>query len=147
MIIHLVSSTLMLAQLFTTLIYSITTLKNLRFQISPLLQAAITMLPMKTSLQSMADDSPRFKSTDTDFSPSVGSTNFDEVSLFTNAVRTLQWLLSLGYEDFGSNRIEIVVHDKVSNNALYQPDNSRPMIKKWVRVMVSYLPTCQLMLM
>ena len=78
---------------------------------------------------SMADDSPRFKSTDTDFSPSVGSTNFDEVSLFTNAVRTLEWLLSLGYEDFGSNRIEIVVHDKVSNNALYQPDNTRPMIK------------------
>lgn len=77
----------------------------------------------------MADGSARFKSTDTDFSPSVGSTNFDEVSLFTNAVRTLSWLESVGYEDFGSNRLTIVVHDSVSNNALYQPDNSNPLIK------------------
>ena len=77
----------------------------------------------------MADGSPRFKSTDTDFNPSIGSTNFDEISLFTNAVRTLDWLRSLGYNDFGSNRITLVVHDDLSNNALYQPDNSRPLIK------------------
>ena len=78
---------------------------------------------------SILDGSARFKSTDTSFAPTVGSTNFDEVSLFTNAVRTLDWLESIGYTTFGSNRITIVVHDTSENNALYQPDSTTPLIK------------------
>ena len=58
---------------------------------------------------------------------------FKEISLFTNANRALDWLESLGYQNFGTEPIRIVVHAQFPvstgdgttridiNNALYQP--------------------------
>ena len=76
-----------------------------------------------------ADGSSRFKSTDTAFTPTASTDHFDEISLFTNANITLNWLQSIGFNDFGSNRITIVAHDTSANNALYQPSSTQPLIK------------------
>jgi hypothetical protein len=58
------------------------------------------------------------------FDPASQLAQFHETSLFTNANRTLQWLQSMGYKNFGSRPIRIVAHAEFqgdTNNALYQP--------------------------
>jgi hypothetical protein len=52
------------------------------------------------------------------------SEGFEEVSLFTNANRALEWLETMGYKNFGTTPIRIQVHAEFqgdTNNALYQP--------------------------
>ncbi|HET9240987.1 MAG TPA: hypothetical protein VFO10_27220 [Oligoflexus sp.] len=49
---------------------------------------------------------------------------FEEISLFTNANRALEWLETMGYKNFGTVPIRIQVHAEFqgdTNNALYQP--------------------------
>jgi hypothetical protein len=52
------------------------------------------------------------------------SEGFEEISLFTNANRALEWLETMGYKNFGTTPIRIQVHAEFqgdTNNALYQP--------------------------
>lgn len=64
--------------------------------------------------------------TDLDFT-AFGPTSegfFEEISLFTNANRALEWLETMGYKNFGTAPIRLAVHAEFqgdTNNALYQP--------------------------
>ena len=60
--------------------------------------------------------------------PTTEPSNFAQVSVFTNANRSLDWFLERGYQNFGTNPIGIVVHavfgNNDINNALYQPSET-----------------------
>jgi hypothetical protein len=59
------------------------------------------------------------------------SEGFEEISLFTNANRALEWLESMGYKNFGTTPIHIAVHAEFqgdTNNALYQPGSNYDVI-------------------
>ncbi len=59
------------------------------------------------------------------------TSEFEETSIFTNSNRALQWLQSMGYENFGNSPIRLIVHASFSgdtNNALYQPSTDYSMI-------------------
>lgn len=56
---------------------------------------------------------------------------FEEISLFTNANRALEWLETMGYKNFGTAPIRLAVHAEFqgdTNNALYQPGASYDVI-------------------
>ena len=58
------------------------------------------------------------------FNPDPDSDEFKEVSLFTNGNRVIDYLENLGYQNFGSEAMRVVVHASFgsdTNNALYQP--------------------------
>ncbi len=70
-------------------------------------------------------------SLDFTFDPLTQSSQFEEVSLFTNANRALEWLETMGYTNFGNVPIRIAVHAEFQgdvNNALYQPGSSYDVI-------------------
>ncbi len=76
-------------------------------------------------------DYAQVMSLDFTFDPSSQTSSFEEVSLFTNANRALEWLESVGYSNFGTIPIRIAVHADFqgdSNNALYQPGSNYDVI-------------------
>lgn len=79
-------------------------------------------------------DSPQYSyayASDFNFVFNDGTSEFEETSVFTNSNRALQWLQSMGYENFGDKPIRLIVHASFSgdtNNALYQPSNDYSMI-------------------
>ena len=62
---------------------------------------------------------------DHDFAESPGTLQFQELSVFTNAYRAYEWLANYGYSSFGSQKIEIVLHDDefLTDNAVYFPSS------------------------
>lgn len=65
-------------------------------------------------------------SEDHNFSFPEMTSEFKQTSLFVNANRTLSWLQSMGYRNFGSEKIQIVAHYVMDgggiNNATYHRD-------------------------
>ncbi len=80
---------------------------------------------------SIANSKARAYSESLNFSFNPGTSEFDELSIFTNASRTLEWFKSIGYTNFGTKRLKLVVHASIGgtpNNALYQPGVDGPTI-------------------
>ncbi|MGE0172763.1 MAG: hypothetical protein AB7T49_08260 [Oligoflexales bacterium] len=55
----------------------------------------------------------------------VDTSEFEQTSAFTNATRTVEWFESIGYINFGSDAIQILVHADQVNNAFYTPKTSK----------------------